>query len=72
MCGEGDHPWSLLPPIYKYLLFCSLLHLFLYSLSVCLDIPIPNEYLFPTRSVLYFPPDQLPGLGWASPPEATL
>lgn len=55
MCGEGDRPWSLLPPIYQILVHHSLLYLFLCSLSICLDSPIPKEYSFPARSFVYFP-----------------
>lgn len=42
-------------PFTKYLFICSLLHLFLCSLSISLDIPLPKEYPLATRSVLHFP-----------------
>lgn len=48
-------PWSLLPPIYQILVHHSLVSLFLCSLSICLDSPIPKEYSFPTRSFINFP-----------------
>lgn len=47
--GHYYHPFT------KYLLICSLLHLFLCSLSISLDIPVPKEYPLATRSVLHSP-----------------
>lgn len=47
--GRYYHPFA------KYLLVCSLLHLFSGSLSICLDIPVPKDYPLPTRSLLCFP-----------------